>query len=219
MRLSKIIPKSTLLCLDQLFQSLFAIIFWRNKTNSRFLSLLLPGCLLTFMFPWNPFFALTHPSSAMKHEFKDIKYAALEITSEAFKANAFIPSVYTCDGKNINPPIHIDRIPDEAKSLALIVDDPDAPGGMWVHWVVWNIPLTHEIAENKIPGIEGMNDFRRNHYGGPCPPSGTHRYFFKIYALDTVLELSSQTNKVELEKAMGEHIVGFGEMVGLYKKK
>jgi Raf kinase inhibitor-like YbhB/YbcL family protein len=88
-----------------------------------------------------------------------------------------------------------------------------------VHWVVWNIPITHEIAENEIPGIEGINDSRRNHYSGPCPPSGTHRYFFKFYALDSVLELPSSSTKSSLEKAMQPHILAFGELIGQYKRK
>ena len=216
MVLSKIIPIYAPPQQDWSFQGHFASFYFRNKSNYWLFSWLSLACLLAFMLPSNPF---NPQSSAMKHEFKDIKYAALAVTSAAFKANDFIPSLYTCDGKNINPPLRIDHIPDEAKSLALIVDDPDAPGGLWVHWVVWNIPVTHEIPENKIPGIEGLNDFKRHHYGGPCPPSGTHHYFFKIYALDTVLDIPEKTNKTDLEKAMQPHIVGFGEIIGLYKRK
>jgi len=130
-----------------------------------------------------------------------------------------IPSTYTCEGNDINPPLDIEGIPDKAHSLVLIVDDPDAPGKTWVHWLVWNIPITHHIKENSVPGEQGWNDFKRIAWGGPCPPSGTHRYFFKVYALDTLLELSSKTTKKELEQAMGEHILAFGELVGVYKRK
>jgi Raf kinase inhibitor-like YbhB/YbcL family protein len=147
------------------------------------------------------------------------EYKPLRITSAAFESNQPIPAKYTCEGKNINPPLDIDGIPEKAHSLALIVDDPDAPGKTWVHWIVWNIPITHHIKENSIPGEQGVNDFGRIAWGGPCPPSGTHRYFFKVYALDTLLQLSSTSTKKELEQAMGEHILAFGELVGLYNKK
>lgn len=145
-------------------------------------------------------------------------YKPLRITSSAFDANQMIPSAYTCQGKDVNPPIDIDGIPDDAHCLALVVDDQDAPGKTWVHWLVWNIPITHHIKENSVPGEQGWNDFRRIAWGGPCPPSGTHRYFFKVYALDTLLELSSKTTKKELELAMGSHILAYGELIGLYKK-
>jgi Raf kinase inhibitor-like YbhB/YbcL family protein len=147
-----------------------------------------------------------------------IEYKPLRITSAAFNANQSIPVKYTCEGKDINPPIDIDGIPEKAHSLALIVDDPDAPGKTWVHWVVWNIPVTHHIKENSVPGEQGLNDFKRSAWGGPCPPSGTHRYFFKAYALDALLELSANTTKKDLEQAMGEHILAYGELIGLYKK-
>lgn len=142
----------------------------------------------------------------------------IKLTSTAFKHNAFIPAQYSCDGKDINPPLDIDHVPEGTKSFALIVDDPDAPKGTWVHWVVWNIPAILHIKENHIPGNEGVNDFQRNHYGGPCPPSGTHRYFFKIYALDTILDLPADTDKFKLEKIMHKHIIAVGELIGLYKR-
>jgi len=147
------------------------------------------------------------------------EYKPLQISSPAFHAGQSIPSNYTCEGNDVNPPLEIAGIPEKAHSLALIVDDPDAPGKTWVHWVVWNIPITHHIKENSIPGEQGVNDFGRIAWGGPCPPSGTHRYFFKVYALDTLLPLSSTTTKNELEQAMVEHILAFGELVGLYNKK
>jgi Raf kinase inhibitor-like YbhB/YbcL family protein len=147
--------------------------------------------------------------------------AALHITSPAFQDNSHIPRQYTCDGKDINPPLVIENVPAETKSIALICDDPDAPMGTWVHWVLWNIdPTTKEIAENAVPqgAVEGMNDFKKHAYGGPCPPSGTHRYFFKVYALDTVLDISPNSTKSALEKAMKGHIIAQGQIIGLYKR-
>jgi hypothetical protein len=142
----------------------------------------------------------------------------LEITSEAFISQSYIPQKYTCDGEGISPPMSIGNIPKDAKSLVLIVDDPDAPGRSWVHWIVWNIPPAKKIKEKSIPGIEGMNDFVQHHYGGPCPPSGIHHYHFKVYALDELLDLKPDSTKYELEKAMSSHIIAFGELVGLYKR-
>lgn len=154
----------------------------------------------------------------MKRVEKAVDYALLDVSSPAFKDGEKIPLQYSCDGENINPPLDIENIPEQAKCLALIVDDPDAPRGTWVHWVVWNIPVTHHITEDKVHGIEGLNDFKQQNYGGPCPPSGTHRYFFKVYALDALLDLPETTTKQELEKAMSEHIIAFGELVGLYSR-
>ncbi|MEW6585032.1 MAG: YbhB/YbcL family Raf kinase inhibitor-like protein [Nitrospirota bacterium] len=151
----------------------------------------------------------------------EVKMKGLQLTSPAFKHNEHIPKKYTCDGANVNPPLLIKNMPENAKSLALIVDDPDAPGGTWVHWVVWNIsPFTGEIKENSVPAgaQQGINDFRKHNYGGPCPPSGTHRYFFKIYALDKVLGLDADTRKSDLERAMQGHVIGRVEIVGLYKR-
>ena len=146
----------------------------------------------------------------------------LKISSPAFENNGSIPKTYTCDGTDVSPPLKIENVPPEAKSLALIVDDPDAPMGTWVHWVLWNIPpATKEIKEGSIPqgALQGMNDFRKQNYGGPCPPSGTHRYFFKLYALDTLLNLSPRSAKADLEKAMKGHILSQGEIIGLYKRR
>lgn len=147
-----------------------------------------------------------------------VYYKELKVSSPAFQNMELIPAKFTCDGKNINPPLEIEHIPDEAKCLAIIVDDPDAPIATWVHWLVWNIPLTHHIKENVIHGTVGVNDFEKNGYGGPCPPSGTHRYFFKVYALDALLDLNQNTRKIQLEKAMSGHIIGFGELIGTYKR-
>lgn len=147
---------------------------------------------------------------------KELK--VLDIKSQAFENQAHIPVKFTCDGENVNPPISIKNIPHEAKSLVLIIDDPDAPLRPWVHWTVWNIPPAREIKENSVPGIEGWNDFRNQNYGGPCPISGTHRYFFKVYALSELLDLNPASTKRELEKAMNPYIIAFGELVGLYTR-
>jgi len=143
----------------------------------------------------------------------------LTITSPAFENKKLIPPKYTCDGEDVNPALLIKGIPEETKSLVLIVDDPDAPMGTWDHWIVWNIPPTNKIEENSVPGTEGLNDFRRRSYGGPCPPSGTHRYYFKVYALDTKLNLGSNSRKKDVEKAMKGHILAQGELVGLYSRR
>jgi len=148
--------------------------------------------------------------------------STLNITSPVFKHNDRIPLKYTCDGADINPPLLIENVPIGARSLALIVDDPDAPSGTWVHWVVWNIaPDTGKIKEHSVPAgaSEGANDFRKRSYGGPCPPSGIHRYFFKLYALDAMLNLNPGTDKASLEKAMHGHILGQAELIGLYTRK
>jgi len=145
----------------------------------------------------------------------------LQLVSPAFKNNEFIPEKYTCDGKDINPPLLIENIPSGTKSMALIVDDPDAPAGTWVHWVVWNIsPDTKEMKESSVPGgaQQGVNDFRKHEYGGPCPPSGTHRYFFKLYALDTMLNLGSKAKKSDLEQAMKGHILEKTKRIGRYRR-
>jgi Raf kinase inhibitor-like YbhB/YbcL family protein len=154
----------------------------------------------------------------MNHAEFTTEYKALAVTSGAFSENETIPVKYTCKGADINPPIDIGNIPEEAHSLALVVDDPDAPGKTWVHWVVWNIPITHHIKENSIPGVQGINDFKKSVWGGPCPPGGTHRYFFKVYALDTLLELQPGSDKQQLERAMDGHIVAFGSLMGLFSK-
>ena len=136
-----------------------------------------------------------------------------------FKHNELIPAKYTCDCADINPPLRIEGTPEGTKSLVLIVDDPDAPMGTWDHWIVWNIPPMERIEEDSIPGTEGLNDFRKHSYGGPCPPSGTHRYFFKVYSLDTNLELDRNARKKHVEKAIKGHILAKGELVGLYQRK
>lgn len=143
----------------------------------------------------------------------------LVITSPAFENNGFIPSKYTCDGVDVNPPLKIEGLPEGTQSLVLIVDDPDAPMGTWDHWIVWNMPPAERIEENSIPGIEGLNDFSKHSYRGPCPPSGIHRYFFSVYALDTKLDLNPNSRKRQVEKAMDQHILAKGVIVGRYRRK
>ncbi len=141
------------------------------------------------------------------------------VKSTAFENNGLIPSKYTCDGDDVNPALLIEGTPEGTKSLALIVDDPDARMGTWNHWIVWNIHPAEKIEEDSVPGIEGVNTSGRRSYGGPCPPSGTHRYFFKIYALDTKLSVEITSRKKDLEKAMEGHILAIGEIVGLYRRR
>lgn len=146
----------------------------------------------------------------------------MKISSPVFSHNQKIPSKFTCDGENVNPPLVFQDIQNETKSLVLIVDDPDAPSKTWVHWVVFNInPKVKEVAENSIPklGVQGLTDFGKPGYGGPCPPSGTHRYFFKLYALDTSLNLSGAVSKNEIEKAIEGHVLDKAELIGLYSRR
>lgn len=149
---------------------------------------------------------------------KEVDYELLDITSDAFASNSFIPKKYTCDGENVSPPLNIDKIPKEAKSLAIILEDPDAPISTWIHWVIWNMPVTHHIIENKAFGKQGLNDFSKHFYCGPCPLNGMHRYIFKVYALNTILNMPENSRRRQLQRAMSDHIVGYGELVGLYKR-
>ncbi|WP_186754995.1 YbhB/YbcL family Raf kinase inhibitor-like protein [Echinicola salinicaeni] len=142
---------------------------------------------------------------------------SLKVSSPVFEQGQIIPDMYTCQGKDINPPIEIGEIPNETRSLAIIVDDPDAPNKTWLHWLVWNIAPHESIREDTVPGIQGMNDFNRINYGGPCPPSEIHRYFFKVYALDQLLELEEGASLKELNMAMKDHIIAYGELIGNYK--
>jgi Raf kinase inhibitor-like YbhB/YbcL family protein len=146
----------------------------------------------------------------------------LSIASPAFPSNGMIPKKYTCDGADVSPPLSIGNVPEKTRSLALIVDDPDAPMGTWVHWVVWNIAAdTRDIPENTFPpeALQGTNDFGKQKYGGPCPPSGTHRYFFKLYALNAPLALKAGAAKAQVEEAMSGHLLGKAELVGIYRRK
>ena len=151
----------------------------------------------------------------------------INITSSAFEDGGLIPAKYTCDGADVSPPLQWDAVPQGTRSIALICDDPDAPMGTWVHWVLFNLPSdAKELAEN-IPSEEtlpngarqGVSDFGRIGYGGPCPPSGTHRYFFKIYALDTEIGLEAGADKRQLLKTMEGHILEQGRLIGKYKRQ
>ncbi|MDE3046296.1 MAG: YbhB/YbcL family Raf kinase inhibitor-like protein [Verrucomicrobiota bacterium] len=150
----------------------------------------------------------------------------MHLTSSAFPAEGKIPSLYTCEGKNINPPLEFHDVPAAAKALVLLMDDPDVPrdrrpDGMWDHWVVFNIPpATRSIAEHTPPpGIQGANTDGKNSYYGPCPPDREHRYFFKLYALDTLLHLAPGATKKQVEHAMQGHILAQAELMGRYEKR
>ena len=145
----------------------------------------------------------------------------MQLKSPAFSQNGIVPAKYTCDGQNISPPLQIAETPENAKSLVLICDDPDAPGKTWTHWTVWNIdPTTTEIVEGKTSAgsTQGVTDFGEVGYGGPCPPSGTHRYFFKLYALDTSLNIPYQAKKEDIEKAMAGHVIDQAQLTGVYSR-
>jgi Raf kinase inhibitor-like YbhB/YbcL family protein len=160
-------------------------------------------------------------------EAKGEEVVDVTITSGAFAEGGMIPMQYTCDGADISPPLMWSGIPDGAKSLALICDDPDAPSKTWVHWVLYNMPpeltglpdsiLSNEVLDNGAR--HGITDFGRFGYGGPCPPSGTHRYFFKLYALDTMLDLPERADKRQLEAAMEGHVLASGQLMGEYARQ
>ena len=151
---------------------------------------------------------------------------AITITSSVFSEEGMIPKKYTCDAEDISPDLKWSGVPQGAKSLALICDDPDAPVGTWVHWVLFNIPADVTMLPAGIPpdatlqngARHGKNDFRKLGYGGPCPPGGTHRYYFKLYALDTALNLESGSTKAQLLAAMEGHILAEGQLMGKYKR-
>lgn len=152
--------------------------------------------------------------------------AGIRLTSGAFKDGEAIPRAYTCDGVNISPPLEWAGVPRTARTIAIVVDDPDAPGGDWVHWVLYNLPADNiGLIENmpltetlKAGGFQGKNDFGKIGFGGPCPPTGTHRYFFRIYAVDSELSLKAGATRAELVKAMESHIVVQGQLMGTYRR-
>ncbi len=159
---------------------------------------------------------------------KNGKVKTMELTSSAFKEGETIPAKYTCDARDVSPPLAWQGTPTNAKSLALIADDPDAPSGTWVHWVLYDLPahvteLPEDVAKTQhIPqgATQGLNDFRHLGYGGPCPPPGKpHRYFFKLYALDTRLDLKPGATKKEVERAMANHVLAQGQLMGRYGRK
>ncbi len=150
----------------------------------------------------------------------------MQLTSPVFKQGETIPTKYTCDGHDFSPPLAWESEPQGTQSYALIADDPDAPTGTWVHWVIFNIPAeVHDLSEH-IPAEatladgtkQGLNDFRKIGYGGPCPPNGTHRYYFKLYALDTMLDLKADVTKTALLEAMQNHILGEAQLMGNYNR-
>lgn len=150
----------------------------------------------------------------------------IEVSSPAFAQDGMIPSKYTADGQNVSPPLAWQNIPAGTKSVALICDDPDAPGRTWVHWVMWNIPPDVNSLTENVPHVEtmpdgtkqGISDFKSTGYGGPAPPSGTHRYYFKVYALDISLNIPNTSTKPDLLKAMEGHILAEGRLMGKYKR-
>lgn len=164
-----------------------------------------------------------NPKGLPKREVRPGGENNLSLSSPAFEHNGYIPLKYTCDGDNINPPLQVSNVPEQAQSLALIVHDPDAPlQGGWTHWAVWNIdPNAQEIAEDSIPdgSVEGMTNFGQPGYGGPCPPDGTHHYNFMLYALDSQIALDDQATKDELMKVVDAHILQHTVLTGLYKRK
>lgn len=151
----------------------------------------------------------------------------IQVTSPAFEEGAMIPKQYTCDGANVSPPLKWSGLPTGTKSVAMIADDPDAPVGTWVHWVLYGLPPdSKELTENQPldrmlanGAKQGTNDFRKIGYGGPCPPSGTHRYFFKMYALDSEIPLDPGARKAQLLKAMEDHVLAKGELMGKYQRQ
>lgn len=143
----------------------------------------------------------------------------MKLSSPEFENDGFIPEKFTCDGKNVNPVMVIEDIPQNTKSLALILDDQDSPRGMWVHWVLYNIPVISRIEKNSAPGTRGLNDFGSLEYGGPCPRAGTHHYQFTVYALDRELGLGEGLRKDELEYAMIGHILASAVLVGQYQNR
>ena len=145
----------------------------------------------------------------------------MKISSPAFMNGGKMPARFAYNHENYSPPLTFSEIPPNAQSLALIMDDPDAVCGTWVHWVMWNIsPQTTGIPEDSVPdkAVEGVTNFRGKGYGGPCPPSGIHRYFFKLYALDTVLNFDDNSTASVLEEKMKDHIIEQAELYGLYSK-
>lgn len=145
----------------------------------------------------------------------------MKLLSKAFENGDIIPAKYSCEGENCSPPLEISEVPEDTQSLVLIMDDPDAPGNIFTHWLVWNIPpTTISIAEDSIPpgAVEGTTSFGKPGYGGPCPPRGKHRYFFKLYALDTPFNFSQTAGKADIEDAIGGHIIGEVELMGLYER-
>ena len=172
------------------------------------------------------FLCLVQGSNEVYSKMKGGKKMAITITSSAFTEGGMIPRQYTCDGEDISPPLAWTGVPEGTKSIALICDDPDAPVGTWVHWVLFNIPPSTKDLPASVPPKEtldngakhGTNDFRKLSYGGPCPPGGTHRYYFKLYALDAEIPSEAGITKAQLLKEMEGHILAEGQLLGRYKR-
>ncbi len=145
----------------------------------------------------------------------------MKISSPAFKNGGVIPFKYSCEGDNVNPEIDMEEIPEKAQSLALIIDDPDAPSGVWTHWILYNIPADiKKIEENSVPGKQGISTSKQKEYIGPCPPGNeTHRYFFRLYALDTIIEESDGLTREQIERKIMGHVISTAEMMGYYSRK
>ena len=169
---------------------------------------------------------LWQSKDGFRSEAKGGKKMQIKVTSTAFEEGGMIPKQYTCDGTDVSPPLAWTSVPEGTKTIALICDDPDAPMGTWVHWVLFNLPAdVKELPENVQPqksletgAMQGTNDFRKIGYGGPCPPGGTHRYYFKLYALDSELNLQAGATKRELLKTMKGHILAEGQLMGRYRR-
>ena len=165
-------------------------------------------------------FAVSLTSSAVSA--KVSQEATMNLSSPDFSEGGNIPERYTCDGKDVSPTLKIAGIPKEAKSLVLIVDDPDAPGGTFTHWLMWNVgPDQAEVVASSLPhrAVQGVNDFGKSKYSGPCPPSGTHRYYFRLYALDTALTLPGSSKRKVVDSAIKDHIIAEATLMGRYARK
>ena len=195
-----------------------------KKVYSIVVAIFLSFSLLGWLVPTYVFFPKPDPAPELRaSEETNLEPSIMQIMSPAFLNNQTIPLRYTCDGENVNPPLSVRNLPPDTVSYALIMNDPDAPNSDWVHWLVWNIPphIT-EINGASLPpqgSTEGITNFGKTGYGGPCPPTGEHRYFFKLYALDTILKLDSSAKKSELLKAMQGHILKKSELIGVYKRE
>lgn len=201
-----------------------------NPRSTSYIYLFYPiaATLFTIMLFFIPI--QTSRAETSTSQIKEKNIMTLTLTSPSFSNNEMIPSKYTCDSRNISPALSWSGVPDRAKSLVLIVDDPDAPDPAapkmtWVHWVLYNIPpqfngLPENVAVNELPAgtLQGINDWKRTGYGGPCPPIGIHRYFHKLYALDTVLPDLKHPTKSQLEKTMQGHIIMQTELIGRYQR-
>ncbi len=159
------------------------------------------------------------PTEEPEVEEEEAPMVEMSISSPAFAQEEAIPTQFSCDGENVSPELAWTGVPEGTASLVLIVDDPDAPVGVWDHWILFNIaPDTTGIPQGSTAGTDGSNSWDRTGYGGPCPPSGTHRYFFKLYALDTTLDLTEGSYKWAIEDALEGHILAYAELMGTYAR-